>query len=173
MIVLTFNPNGLEDYKEDMDIIHVDAAVLEVTGFELPVMFCVNNVNLFEITKKQVVVNNSKNQFSEPVIKNIISSWLSMPILNFAINGLEAVKKVYMGMSIDFVLPEVGSRLIFQSIGGKVEIYSGINQKTAITDSHELLWAFENFLVEVRDSLRREVPQLLLHPYWGSWLVKE
>ena len=78
-----------------------------------------------------------------------------------------------MGMSIDFVLPEVGSRLVFQSIGSKVEIYSGINQKTVTTDSHELLWAFEDFLVEVRDSLRREVPQLLLHPYWGSWLVKE
>ena len=97
MIVLTFNPNGLKDYKEDRDIIHVDAAVLGATGFELPVMFCVNNVNLFEITKKQVMVNNSKNQFSEPVIKSIISSWLSLPILNFAINGLEAVKKGLYG----------------------------------------------------------------------------
>ncbi len=170
MIILTFDASGLEEYKKDENIDLVDGAFLEVTGFELPVMIIVNNINLFEITREKVViVSNMETKSSEPKMKSITTSWLSMPILNFAINGLEAVKQVYRGKSIDFVLPEIGSLLRFRAIDNQVKIYSGINEKTAITGSLELLRAFENFQNEVRDALRNEVPQLVKHPNWASW----
>jgi hypothetical protein len=174
MIVLTIDTSGLKDYKNDQSIIQADAAVLGVTGFELPVMLLVNNTNLFEITpKKDIVVNSMGNQSIESISTGANSSWLTLPVLNFALNGLEVVKKVYQGESIEFILPEVGSRLRFRSIDNMVEIYSGINKKTAITDSQELLQAFEDFLAEVKRALRDEVPQLLEHPYWGPWLKEE
>lgn len=170
MIVLTFNAIGLEEYKDDTSINKTDAAVLEVTGFELPVMFLVNNINLFETTQEEVVmVSNIENQSLEPTMMSITSSWLSMPVLNFALNGLYAAEQVYQGKSIDFELAEIGSLLRFRSIDNQVEIYSGVNKKTAITDSLELLRAFENFHAQLRDALRNEVPQLLMHPYWASW----
>lgn len=171
MIVLTFNPSSLEDFKNDISIIRDDAAVIFVTGFELPVMFQVNNINLFEIAQEQVVmVSNLENQSIEPTTKVVTSSWITMPILNFAINGMEAAEKINQGEAVNLELPETGVLLQFRVVSNKVEIYSGVNKKTVTTDSSELLTTFENFLAQVRDALRNKVPQLLDHPYWGSWL---
>jgi hypothetical protein len=171
MIELIFDKEGLKEYKNDRSIIEADATILGVTGFELPVMFLVNNVNLFEFTKNQMVlINNLENQSLEPIMRNAVSSWLTLPILNFALNGLEKVRKVYKGESLDLDLPEMGAFLRLRSMDNKIEIYSTINKKTVIVDSLELLRAFENFIAEVRFALRTEVPQLLEHPYWGPWL---
>ena len=161
MVILTFQTSSLEEYKNDESNKQDDAAILEVTGFELPVMFLVNNTNLFEITREEVVLTyHEETRSFEPIIKSITSSWLSMPILNFALNGLEAVRQVYQGKSIDFGLPEIGSWLRFQVRDKEVEIYSEINEKTAIADSLELLQAFETFRGKVRDFLGTELPHL-------------
>jgi hypothetical protein len=96
-----------------------------------------------------------------------------MPVLNLALNGMKAVQEVCRGETVDFVLPDVGSRLLFEPIGNEVKIYSGINRKSALTTSGELLQTFETFLNEVRRALRKGIPQLLKHPDLGIWLSKE
>jgi hypothetical protein len=171
IIVLTFNPDRLEDYKSDPGISQTDPTVLFVTGFELPVMFMVNGIDLFEITSKQtVMVSNTESHSLEPVMKSVTSSWLSLPILNFALHGLEAAKQVYRGKPINLELQEGGALLHFRAINNNVEIYSDLNKKTANGDPLELLKAFETFLDQIRYALRTEVPNLLEHPYWDEWL---
>jgi hypothetical protein len=171
MIILAFNTNGFEDYKHDLDIIHEDAVILEMTGFDLPVTFIVNGVNLFEIIRSQVVLTSDIETHSlEPITREIIYSELSLPILHFATTGLEAAQKVCKGETADLSLAETGSYLRFSPVGGRVEIYSDINKRTVMAELVELLNAFENFFITMQNALRNEVPQLLDHPYLGSWL---
>lgn len=170
MITLTFQRNSLDEYKTDEILTLEDAAILEATGFALPIMFLVNNVNLFEITQEKVVlVQNVETRSLESTVRIVTSTWLSMPILNFALHGLEAARQVYQRKPIDLILPEIGSRLCFQISDKEVEIYSSLNGKTAIADSLELLQAFENFRNEVRNFLGNELPQLKEYSFWDSW----
>jgi hypothetical protein len=146
MITLTFNTNALENYKQDLDIIHEDAVILEMTGFDLPVTFIVNDVNLFEIVRRQVVLTSDVEKHSlEPITREIIYSELSLSILHFAMTGLEAAQKVCKGEVADLSLAETGSYLRFSRVENQVEIYSHINKRTVLAEPIELLNAFEIF----------------------------
>jgi len=170
MICFTFDPTGLKEYRNDQGIIQEDIAVLEVTAFVLPVSFTVDGVDLFEIP----IIGSPENEDEEKDLSyRAKSSWLPLPVLNLALNGMKAVQEVCRGKAVDFVLPDVGSRLLFEPIGNEVKIYSGINRRSALTTSGELLQAFEKFLDDVRTALRKEIPQLLKHPNLGTWLSNE
>jgi len=170
MICFTFDSTGLKEYRNDQSIIQEDIAVLEVTAFVLPVSFTLDGVDLFEIP----IIGSPENEVEENNLSfRAKPSWLPMPVLNLALNGMKAVQEVCRGETVDFVLPDVGSRLLFEPIGNEVKIYSGINRKSALTTSGELLQTFETFLNEVRRALRKGIPQLLKHPDLGIWLSKE
>jgi len=49
-------------------------------------------------------------------------------------------------------------------------IHSEVNGRQNCVHYMELLAAFEHCASTVKEVLRRKVPELQKHPYWGKWL---
>ncbi len=136
-----------------------DTGVLSETYFCMPVRLKIGSVELLEIPV------GSRVQKSSP--------WLSLPILDIATTGLEAVKEAKRRGASVYSLPGSGSRLYFRMIGDEVSAYSQVNGREARTHYNQLLQAFEDFASRVRHVLMEKVPDLENHSYWGKWLKRQ
>jgi hypothetical protein len=171
MVILDFKVEKLAPYRDDFELSSVDPVILETTGLELPIMFVVNGVNLFEtIEPQRIWVIDSNGKTVEQKQGDFHSSWLSLPIINFSVNGLEAIRRACKGEPVTYYLPNIGSALRFQLENGNLEIMSDFNRKSVQVKCDEILEAFEIFQVKIRKALLHDVPLLKENPYWKKWL---
>jgi hypothetical protein len=175
MILIDFMPDTLAPQPGDPDILTIDRAVLEETGFEVPIRFSINDIDLFAMSNEQNVL------IYDPIQKSLIqrrklikSPWLVMPLYNFATHGWVAVQKACKQNEISQIdLPEIGGYLLLRPNGKQVAVHSYLNKRTVTVGCEELLSAFSDFVVRVRGALNEEFPHLREIPSFQSWLQIE
>lgn len=161
MIIIDFRLQHsiIEKYRE-RGIVGEDAGVIEWTFFEMPVRMCVNGVELLEVRS----IDHS----------NIISPWVDVPLLGFALIGEEMIRKACTGKSVIFTLPDVGADLHISSISkNEVQIYSGLNRLSIQVNCNDLLREFLEFVKRVKDMFMEEVPEIREHPVLGKWIDRD
>lgn len=157
MVIFDFKVDE-EELAEDLefDIVNTKYNLFALTFFMMPVRLNINGVEFFRYDR-----TDPKNY------------WVGMPIINLASEGLIYVKSLPLKGRVEYDLPEVGTYLNFQMLpNNQVSITFG-KKIHVIIPYEELLKAFEDFAVNVRNFLNDRVPQMHQHPYWGPWLNGE
>ena len=100
------------------------------------------------------------------------NTWIHLPIMNIASNGLMIIKKLKISKKEKYELPEAAGDFLFDLLDeNHVKVLFRKKDKI-IVKYDELLKAFQQFADKVRKFLWERVPQMNEHPYWGplaSW----
>jgi len=137
--------------------VDADADLLDLTYFQMPTRFIINGENLFYF----YFVDGRK---TDPI-------GLDMPLIGFAKDGCEYIKVLRQKESIQYNFIHSNGYILFRNISdNKVVIYFSDNKEERTVDYDELLHAFEEFSERVKSFLRKRVPELMEHPYWGEWV---
>ncbi len=142
-----------EELKEDLecDLDTLDSGFFVFTMFMMPVKIIINRID-----------------FLTPPC-----TWIHLPIMDIASNGLIVIKNLTPNVIKDYELPEGAGKFVFKLLEtGKVTIEFRDTKKT-IVNYDELLEAFQSFAERVRIFLKKRAPQINEHPYWGPWLRGE
>lgn len=159
--------------QEDQATGQINTSALFYTYLILPIRFTVNDVELFEITlpaRNIFEVDSSGN--AAMVVKKrekpTISPWIEIPLLNFAVYCLDAVRVACSGAKSQYDIPEGFGYLQFKNLENKVIIHSTVNGKTVEADCTELIDAFGEFSRRVRKLAEDRFPELTLDSTWTS-----
>ncbi len=156
MIIIDFKIDENELAENlDNDIPNVDYVLFVTTLFIMPVRFRINESDLFEI-------NNDP--------------WAEMPIINFASEGVQKIKKLLITRKEVYTLLEgVGVLQFIMEDEKNVKIIFNDSAKSIVNNVNykELLEALQKFANKVRKFFWDRVPQINEHPYWGPWLREE
>ena len=150
-----------------------EAAALQETYFVMPVRLAIENVELLQMPmgEQQVWVGKPGEQGLARMQREALASkWLPLPLLNVSTVGVEKVREARQNRVSTYSLPASGWRLRFERSGENICIHSEVNGGSGCARYEEVLHAFEDFASKVRNVLRREIPELNDHPYWGKWL---
>lgn len=171
MILLDFDKPDLRVYRDDPNLIPLDPAVISETAFLLPIKLVINNIDLLELDKSSKEITGShEGNLDKLTEENNVGSWLLIPLIGFAVDGLETARKVCEGKSIDFYLPDIGAYLHFETNGNQTTIFSSLNGRSVTVSCKELLESFDKFVFRIRSVLKKEIPQISELPYWKGWL---
>lgn len=168
-----FDP-GVVAEDRTTNIAVANSSALQETYFVMPVRLTIGHVELLEIPPKydQRLQRNIKGNYIPGQKGNTLVTmpWLELPLINLASVGLDAVIAVGQQGSSFYTLPDFGWRLVFTLFEKDVEVHSQVNGNTARVKYDSLVCAFRKFTLEVKATLKREVPELQEHVVWGRWL---
>jgi len=157
--------------QEDRATGQINTSALFYTYLILPSRFTVNDVELFEITlsdRNVFEVDSSGN--CAMVVKQreklTVSPWIEIPLLNFAVYCLEAVRVACGGVKSQYYIPEGFGYLQFKSLENKVIMHSTLNGKTVEVDCTELIDTFGEFSRRVRKLAEDRFPELIMDSTW-------
>lgn len=139
--------NLLADSKRDLR--QLDAPAL-LSSFVMPIRFHVNGVEFFEYAS------------------NYKSPYVSLPLLNFAFNGLTQLKKAdVLGRREEFPLLGMEGVIAFtlaSTFPVKIDFYA--NHRSSICKRKNLLKFFESFHERVRNFIEERFPEIKENPHW-------
>lgn len=162
--------NSVIDEYRNADVTELDSNLLLYNGFEMPVRFAVEEVELLEWPFNWQPIWTQTDDGLVQVRKEIEPTpWLELPLLNLATVGLSAVRKLEHIRSTSYVLDETDERLRFEKEKDFAIVHSTYNERTGRTTYAELRQEFESFACRVRYDLGQQVPVLKDHPWWGEW----
>jgi len=144
-----------EDLKislETKPLEKVRPGLLDVTYFLMPIRVVINNEDLFD---------------------GLPSRHLSMPLLSWAANGFNIVKKLPYLKEGHLILHDTGGDIYFKYLENNTTLLTYIDghiNKTIILNYAELLASFEVFSEQVKAFLRERAPEIEKNPVWGPWV---
>ncbi len=145
----------MENLEVELD--KADESFIPVTLFIMPVRLQINE----------------KELFTSPRI-NKTDPWIGMPIVGVATEGLYRIRQIPTLRNVDYDLPEgIGTIEFILLENNQVKVLYKIHDIDEIVSYTELLEAFENFSLKVKQFLNERVPIMREHPYWGAWVRGE
>ncbi len=156
MILLDFkiDENALAEDLED-DITKYQGCLFVLSFFIMPIRMQINGIEYFEYKK-------------EP--------WSYAPIMNLATEGLESIKQLKTKKIVTYPIiegPGIFEFTMMDNSNVNVNFSNGSRHFVSIVNYDELIEAFQSFAEKVRTFLKKRVPQINEHPYWGPWLRGE
>ncbi len=134
-----------------------DESLIAVTLFIMPVRLQINE----------------KELFASPRI-NRTDPWIGMPIVDLATEGLYKIRKIPSLRKVVYDLPEGVGIIEFISLeDNHVRVLYKRHDIDEIVSYSELLHAFENFALNVKQFLNERAPKMREHPFWGAWVRGE
>jgi hypothetical protein len=154
------------------DLSQVEAGLLQLTHFVMPVRFNIDGLELFELpaTDQLIYVYSPGQPGLKPKTVSTKDPWLSLPILGFALDGLEKIQQAIKKNRSILSLEETGHQLEFTASENQFSIHSPFNNLTVVTNYQDILTAFKTFASEVTKCLSLNAPSITRHPQWGLWV---
>ena len=152
-----------------------DPSFIVMTYFLTPIRIEINSIELFErvSVEKDVIerkwIKTSDGKFTDN--RNIVSPWLKMPLIGFAMEGESKIRQACLGNSNRFYLPDIGGYLDLTSVSNRLlNIYSSINKSSTNVECEEIIKEFSIFVNQVKKQLNEKIPEIRKNPYIDHWI---